>query len=257
MKNEIRDFIHRMDSLADDSQNLMLLETMIEIRDIFLELTDVDAEGLIDASWVTKCMVSLYELNRAMQFVPEKIVHLIQLLIEPYTCYVSESKVYTAVEMRKMCTIQRNKIRYSRKIKTIVERLMTCLPATEMQEVREMLYRQKQNAVEYFGYLLSLYKQRCREEQSKRHKEKYEELEQLEMKPDEKHNLVETEDMIHEIRDVIRDREERFIHYLEIGRINEHAPSLSRCTDTERGMTNVREDDETSAAEEKETTEGD
>lgn len=257
MRNEIREYIHKMDVLGDEIQNLMLLEIVIEIRDIFIDLTDEEAEGLMNASWVTKCIASLNKLSRSKLYGSPDVFRLICVLTEPCNCRVSERPACIAADIRKICTIQRNKVRYFRKIYPVVEKLITCLPETETQEAREMLFRQKQNAEEYFEYLLSLYKQRGREEQGKNRKEKYEELEQLEIKPDEKQNLVETEDMIQGIRELIHDREEKYINYFEFGRINDSAMCLSQCTNTERGKTSVRENDVLSAVEEKETAEGD
>lgn len=257
MNNGIREYIHRLDSLGNEIQNLMLLETVMEIRDIFMDITDKDAEGLICALWMEKCIASLDKLNSNKLFGSADIFQLVCLLIEPVKCCVSEKPVCIAEEIREICVIQRNKIRYLRKVYPVVEKLITCLPETETQEAREMLFKQRKNAEEYFGYLLNLYKQRSRKEQSKNSKGKYEELEQLGIQPDEKHSLTEKEDMIHGIRELIHDREEKFNSFCENGRIYEAALCLSKCTNTERGKMSVREDDVPSAVEEKETEEGD
>lgn len=257
MRWEIRSFIHEMDLITDQTQNVILLEIAAGIREILSDYPEEDTEQLIDPMWMTKCIRLCRKESKEEQSKPESLLHFIYLLSEPGNSVNLEAESYMTADIRNACIIQRNRIRFLYGMVQIAERLVAYLPEAEKREAKDSLMRSRQTAEEHFECLLSLYRQKSKEEHSKTQRYYLEKLEGYGTKPDERDDLADMNDKVGEIRKLIHEREKKLNCFFNTERIYDHNSGLSECTNTERRMSNVQGDISFSEAEEKVAAEGD
>lgn len=257
MRCEIRSFIHEMDRITDQTRNVILLKIVQGIREILSEYPEEDTEQLIDPIWMAKCIRLCRKDSKEEQSKPGSLLHFIYLLSETGNSVNLEIASYMTADIRNACIIQRNRIRLLYKMKQIAERLVSHLPDAEKNEAKDRLIRSGQIAEEHFECLLSLYRQKSKEEHSKAQRYYLEKLEGYETKPDEKDGLADMNDKAGEIRKLIHEREEKLNCFFNAERIYALNSGLSECTNTERRLSNVQGDISFSETEEKVAAEGD